>query len=113
MLRYMAKVYTIESFCLRKISGKSQCYKLCIRLQQGKRVFQYLVRLRDELCADALRSYISAERNEQLELIVRAIFKEHHLSYPIVKVSHSCADLHRLRKQSFVMKRFLGAYIAI
>ncbi len=107
------KVYTIESFCLHKISGKSQCYKLYISLQQGKRVFQYLIRLRDELCADALRSYIPAERNNQLELIVRAIFKEHHLSYPIVKVSHSCANLHRLKKQNCVMKRFWGAYIAI
>ena len=109
----MVKVYTIESFCLRKISGKPQCYKLYISLQQGKRVFQYLVRLRDALCVDVLRSYIPAERNEQLELIVRAIFKEHHLSYPIIKVSHSCAYLHRIKKQNCMMKRFLGAYIAI
>lgn len=109
----MGRTYTIEWFYLHRIADKPQCYKLRIGLRQGKRVFQYLVQLRDELCADALRSYVRVERNDQLSMIVKAIFKEHHLRCAAtLKVSCSCTYCHKPKRQSYVMKHFLNDYIA-
>lgn len=109
----MTKVYIIEWFYLRRIIDKSEYFKLCIGLRKGKRVLRYLVYFRSELCADVLCCGIPRERNEKMTEIVRTIFKEHHLSSPVVEFSNSYTYRRRSKRQSYLMKHYLDDYITV
>lgn len=110
----MIKTYTIEWFYVHAMVDKPQCYRLRICLRQGKRMFQYLVRLRDELSIDALGSCVLMERNEELSRIITRIFKEQRLRCPAFRVSHSSTyPRHGLKLQTCVMRRYYDDYFPI